>query len=419
MTTTAATNGRVSDADALDALAVALEQTDGIDLAALREWAAEASRQTTRALSAAERDRACREARTRAERTLRERFPGVARDALAAALHRALVAGSDLASRAVDLGAVMREGVPPVEYLPGLGRGIAYAVGVTGFTGHPESGKTTTVARLALDAIRADRHVIWLDHEQGAGETVRRFAALGAEPDELSEGMTYLPFPGPPDWDDLGRLWDAHPGAVGVFDSTRGILRALGLDEDRAAEVGRFMDPLVEFALSREIACLLIDHVAKAATDATGYARGSGDKLAAVQAQWFVKRVRAFSETEPGEIELRRWKARSGGLPRSHRFAVGDGEGRLTFRRLDPDDSPEGRMEAAIIDWLRKRHPESASLSEIERAVTGSAERVRERVKALAADDARPVGTIPGDGRGVRYAYDATRDHEPQRPADF
>ena len=165
----------------------------------------------------------------------------------------------------------------------------------------------------------------------------------GAPTYRLLTRCVYREFPGAPDWDELSRLWEEHPNAVGVWDSTRGILRTLGLDEDRAAEVGRFMDPLVEFTLSRGIATLLIDHVAKAATDSTGYARGSGDKLAAVQAQWFVKKARAFDETEAGELELVRWKARSGALNRTHRFAVGDGQGALTFRRLDPTSHRRAR----------------------------------------------------------------------------
>ncbi len=330
-----------------------------------------------------------------------------------------LAAGSGgLASRVVDLGALMREGIPEVEFMPGeFARRMVYAVGVTGFSGHPESGKTSTVSRLALDAMRAGTHVVYLDWEQGESETIRRLAAVGADAELLSERLTYIPFPGPPDWAELGTIWDEHPGAVGVFDSTRGILRTLGLDEDRASEVGQFMDPLVEFAVSRRVACLLIDHVAKAATGATGYARGSGDKLAAVQGQWYVNRVRPFSETEAGEIELVRWKARSGRLPRVHRFAVGDGQGKLTFRRLDADTTPQGRMNTAIIEYLRGRHPESASLRDIEAAIDGTATDKRDRVKALADADSRPVAAV--NGRHTRYVYVPDDDREPTAQLTF
>jgi hypothetical protein len=42
---------------------------------------------------------------------------------------------------------------------------------------------------------------------------------------------------------------------------------------------------LVEFTVGRETASPLIDHVTKSADLASNYSRGSGDKLAAVQAQ--------------------------------------------------------------------------------------------------------------------------------------
>jgi hypothetical protein len=42
------------------------------------------------------------------------------------------------------------------------------------------------------------------------------------------------------------------------------------------------------------------------------------------QAQCFVELAQPFSEAETGEVELHREKARSGGLPHSHRVAVGD-----------------------------------------------------------------------------------------------
>lgn len=167
----------------------------------------------------------------------------------------------------------------------------------------------------------------------------------------------------------------------------------------------------MEFTVSRETCSLIIDHVTKAATSGSGYARGSGDKLAAVQDQWYVDRVRPFSELEAGEIELTRWKGRSGGLLRSHRFGVGDGEGNLTFRKLDPDETPEGKIDRAIIAYL-KSDTVSRSQREVEAEVDGTAADVRDRLKALAQDPQRPVQTDES-GRYPRFVYDASADHEP------
>lgn len=347
-----------------------------------------------------------------------------------AAISRAKVLGAQSASRAalneptgllskrVDLGTLLRDGIPPVAYLPGdFSRRMVYDVGVTGFTGHPESGKTSLVCQLSLDAMRQGRHVVYFDYENGENEAARRFMALGASAELLSEFLLYIPFPGAPDWQQMGALWSEFPNAIAVWDSTRGILRTLGINEDKANEVARFMDPLVEFTITHNTASIIIDHVTKATTEVTGYSRGSGDKLAAVQAQWYVKRTKPFSEVEVGEIELHRWKARSGGLAHEFRFSVGDGKGHLAFQRLDPDVSVEGRVETAIIAYLRERG-ESASKNEVETAVVGKASEVREALTRLAEDEARPV-VIENSGQHPRFAYSAELDKEPQAALDF
>ena len=96
---------------------------------------------------------------------------------------------------------------------------------------------------------------------------------------------------------------------------------------------------------------------------------------------------------------------------------MGDGEGNLTFRRLDPDLSPEGKVDAAIIKYLRDLG-EPASLNQIEQAVEGKSTTVSGRVKALAEDPQRPVGADES-GAYVRYAYAADLDREPQAAASF
>jgi hypothetical protein len=118
-------------------------------------------------------------------------------------------AGAGLLAKRVDLGTLLRDGIPPVEDLPGeFARRLVYKVGVTGFSGHPESGKTTLVCRLALDAMRHGRHAVYFDYENGEQEAARRFLALGADADLLSEFLVYLPFPGAPNWTQIGALWD-------------------------------------------------------------------------------------------------------------------------------------------------------------------------------------------------------------------
>jgi len=342
-------------------------------------------------------------------------------DTRARALDRAILDRVP-AAHSVDIAALIRDGIPPVEYIPGdFANRMVYAKGVTVFTGHPDSGKTSFVTRLAIDAMRAGTTVVYFDYENGQEEVARRLTDLGADAELLRPSrFIYRPFPGAPDWDELAALWDAHPDAIGVWDSTRGILGSLGLKENEADDVRQFVDPLVQFSLERSVASILIDHVTKASTKDDPYARGSGDKLAAVQGQWRVEKERPFDEATAGEISLHRKKARSGRLGHEFRFAVGDGEGNLTFRRLGADETPEGRMEAEVIDYLKALHADgkTASMNELEGAVKGGRDKVRDRVKLLAASTHRPVAAVE-DGAFTRYTYDPGADNEPARALGF
>jgi hypothetical protein len=312
-----------------------------------------------------------------------------------------------LRAKRVMLGEKIEAGIPGVSYAPGeLAHRMVYATGVTGLSGHPESGKTSLAARLALDAAAAGSNVVYLDWENGWQDLGRRFEDMGATAELLDERLYYLPFSGPPDWAAYAEVAAEWPDALWVFDSTRGMLGSLGINENDASEVGRAMNALVEFIVGRDLPAILIDHVTKAEDGSSGYARGSGDKLAAVQGQWFVKKVRDFSESEVGEIELQKWKARSGRLASRHRFAIGDGQGALTFERLDAAASPEGKMEGEIIAYLQGVAPEDASLNEITEAVDGRAANIRECVKDLAKFEAQPVKRAEGVGGHDRYAFD-------------
>jgi hypothetical protein len=322
-------------------------------------------------------------------------------------------AGGLLAKR-VKVGEKVKAGIPPVSYVPGeLAHRMIYAAGVTGLSGHPESGKSSLACCLALDAAAAGANVVYLDWENGWQDLGRRLEDMGADSELLDKRLCYLPFPGPPDWPEYAEVARGWPDALWVFDSTRGLLGSLGIKENDASEVGQAMNALVEFVVGRELPALLIDHVTKAEDGSSGYARGSGDKLAAVQGQYYVKKVRDFSELEVGEIELVKWKARSGRLAARHRFAVGDGQGALTFNRLDTAASPAAQMDAAIYAFLKGIEPADASLNEVTSGVEGTAAKVRERVKEMAAVEAQPVKAVNGAGGHVRFAFDPSVDWEP------
>jgi hypothetical protein len=74
-------------------------------------------------------------------------------------------------------------------------------------------------------------------------------------------------------------------------------------------------------------------------------------------------------------------------------------------------------MDAAIIAFLKGLEATDASLNEVTNGVEGTATKVRDRVKELAAVEAQPVKAVNGAGGHVRYAFDLSVDWEGETAA--
>lgn len=304
--------------------------------------------------------------------------------------------------------------IKPVEYLfDGLANRLVYRDGLTAFSGHPESGKSTVVYALGLGYIRAGGCVLHFDYEAGEADAKARLVALGATDAEL-ERWHYLAWPALDDWSQVEELWDEHPGAAGVWDSMKGALDALGLDEDRAKDVIKLTTPLGRVSKTRGVANLLIDHSTKAQDGSGRYAsRGSGAKLADVEAEWYVDKKRDFSQSEAGEVHLIRKKQRRGGLRSFVALAVGDAQGGLPIRELDAGEAETSWATArrVVLAYMAERPGERLSRTAIEEAVQGrgaGTEAVRNAVTALGDDEDAPLHAKP-EGRCTYYVYDEAR----------
>ena len=175
------------------------------------------------------------------------------------------------------------------------------------------------------------------------------------------------------------------------------------------------MDPLVEFALTRKIACLLIDHMPKAGNSGSGYSRGSGDKLAAVQAQWYVDRIRPFSEIGGGRDRAR-------ALEGAQRRAAAR---RIASRSATPPAAcrssawtPTSRPRAGgsrRSSSSFERHPASRSRRTTSwRRSGGTASTERDRLGRWPRTPASRASRERTAGRHLRrYSYDPEADHEP------
>jgi len=76
-------------------------------------------------------------------------------------------------------------------------------------------------------------------------------------------------------------------------------------------------------------------------------ARGSSGKAADADVSWAPTKTELFDRETVGRIKLEHHGAdRDGHLPPLVEFEMGDGEGNLTVRRVEPERKTEGRHEA-------------------------------------------------------------------------
>lgn len=231
--------------------------------------------------------------------------------------------------RALDLSALIREGVPAPVLICG---GLLYAGGLHSIAGPPDAGKTTIALWWLLQHVRTGRDVLFLDEEGGAELTAEKLIALGATPEDATR-IRYFPFP--------ARAWNSYdvillrelaaevrPGLV-LWDSSAAFLARAGLDENAAADVTRFWSQVLT-PLAREdgAAVLVIDHDAKDGA-ASRYSRGSGAKLAATDVAFKIDMIQPFSRTQNGVLRMAVTKDRRGWLHRWHEIGVETGGGGL------------------------------------------------------------------------------------------
>src|SRR4051794_10743169 len=139
-----------------------------------------------------------------------------------------------LLAQAVDLGQLVRDGIPPARFVstPTLGGDLFYEQSVALISGHRKHGKTNVVAFGAVDHMRAGHHVMYLDWENGEGIIAEKFAAMHVEPDLLSTRFHYVAFPRGVELDtfadQLREVAAGLPGVLFVIDSWRGVQRNLG-----------------------------------------------------------------------------------------------------------------------------------------------------------------------------------------------
>jgi hypothetical protein len=217
-----------------------------------------------------------------------------------------------LRSSRVDLLERVRDGLPPREFIPGMGgalvRGKRHHI-----HGPAKTGKTETIAVVGgLDIAAAGCTVVVLDRENGADEYARRVAAVldarGADAharEVVREHYHYYAWPqlrlemGKDD----AYAHAFQDAAVVIFDSSRKFLTSVGLKEDAADDYSAFTEALLDPLMHNGIATVVLDN--------TGHgdrarARGTSAKADLADVVFSLTAKAAFSIERAGRVELNR-----------------------------------------------------------------------------------------------------------------
>jgi hypothetical protein len=256
-------------------------------------------------------------------------------------------------SRRVDLVQRIRDGIPPIEYLP-----ASEGMLVTGRRHHvaapKKSGKSLGFVVHLVDMVIAGARVVVFDRENGANLCALRLDAiltarqLHDQADKVAAALAYYEFPRF-NKDDEPDLVDLCTGAdLIVFDSQRMYLSDLGLDENSSDDYTDFMAALIDPLFRAGIATLILDNSGH--QEKRG--RGSSSKGDLNEILFTLETIEKFNLATVGRIRLDITDSRIGTTGRWE-MEIGGGVFN-SWRRLDHEDAdgptgfrPTGQMERA------------------------------------------------------------------------
>jgi hypothetical protein len=375
-------------------------------------------------------EQACAATRRAALDALAEQFPDADPDVLMDAVDAELHAPEPplFQSQRVLLGQLVREGLPPLQFLdsPSLGADLFYEQMLFIVSGHKKSGKSLALFATALDRVRAGKPSVYLDLENGKRVFARRLERFSADPAAVDEHFHYLPFVRGLTLDnlyaELEGVAQRTPGAFLIVDSLRGLIARLSPSNDPLKvndpqSIERVCQPFMEASKQLGLTVCIIDHPTKVGDDTGEYSTAnSGAKEAAVDAVYFWTKVQPFSADVAGAVTLKVTSDREGAVNLGSDFkrawkVGGQGAGNpITFEPTSPKelDGKVARIEDDLGQFLKDHPGEQFSLTQLRKSVKGTNTEIDAAVQRL-CDPARtprdPIHAVI-DGSYTRYAWD-------------
>jgi hypothetical protein len=342
----------------------------------------------------------------------------------------ALKRGSIFANQRMDsLAHKLRQGVPPVDFLPSptMGEKFFYKGNLFVVAGHKKSGKTWALLIQSADMLRAGLPVVYIDNENGWEVLVERLLLLGVDPDVIGDLFIYVPFPEDiPPTDQLRGEFEAiaeeFPRALVVIDSLRSMMSHYGLNPNADVEVEKFLKPIMgavkgQLTEDDRITVGIIDHSNRATKDGDQFAAGGSQaKAAGVDAVYQYLKDRPYSRHVEGLVKINTVDDRRGYLDHMRYFRIG-GQGealRLFFSPADADEvGAMAEVRASVLDFLTDNEGQQFTPNAVVNAksVTGKAENIRKALDLL-VDTVPQVHKDPNPRRkdSMVYGYDPTRE---------
>ncbi len=270
----------------------------------------------------------------------------------------------------VLLGELLRGGIEPT---PQLLDGLLYEGRIHSIASGPGTGKTLLAEWMAIQIMKQDRSILYIDAENGPKLIAERLQELGADIKGLDELFHYYPAEVALDRESLARLMttvgEIGPALV-VFDSFADLLSIAGLEENSNDDCTRWMRTVAQPIKDAGSAVLVLDHVPKGGKGP----RGGGSKRAKVDVQWNLEVTQPFDRERTGEIELKHDKDRECWLPRIVRFSVGGGVFTRSAGTIEDEDGATGLtdLQQEVYEYIKKRDAEGANWGDILSSTSGS-----------------------------------------------
>lgn len=325
----------------------------------------------------------------------------------------------------IDLGVYARgefEPVVPTIFPRSDGRCLLYPGLTHSFHGESESGKSLLLQWVAVQEIKAGRHVLFLDYESDPRSITDRLTAMGATADEIETYFDYrLPETAPDstraDEHEWVQVLTPDRYSLVVIDGVTASIGTFGASSQSNDEVNAWTRKLPRaLATATGAAVAMVDHVTKDAGTRGRFAIGAQAKMADVTgAAYTVTPREPVGKGRVGTIRLRVGKDRPSGVrpfctdynSNDHTHLVGDmvvdSTGPVLTMRLEPGAAENTRTVGDGSGNLRRpKLMESISRS-IEAAMKDgetewSATAVEKRVKGRSVDIRAAIKVLITEG---------------------